>query len=44
MSRVIIEYVTWGICALMKFGECFDYVDWCICTLVEFVDDCEYLN
>jgi len=36
MSRVIIEYVTWWICALEKFGECCDYVDLCICTLVDF--------
>jgi len=44
MNCVIIEYVTWWICALVKFVECCDYVDWCICTLVDFADDCEYLN
>jgi len=37
MSRVIIEYVTWLICALVKVGECCDYVHWCICTLWIFV-------
>ena len=44
MSCVIIEYVTWWTCALLKFFECCDYVDWCICTLVDFVDGCEWLN
>jgi len=44
MSCVIVEYVTWWICALVKFVECCDYVDWCICTLVDFVDGCEWLN
>ena len=32
MNCVIIEYVTWGICALVKLVECCDLMDWCICT------------
>ena len=44
MSCVIIEYVIWWICALVKLVECCDYVNWFICTLVEFVDGCEWLN
>ena len=44
MSCVIIEYLTYWICVLVKFVECCDYVDWCVCTLVDFVDDCEWLN
>jgi len=36
VKRVMLDYVIWWLCALVKFSECCEYGEWwtCICFLI----------